>query len=703
MGRSTFAIATLRLRAGAPDTVALRLRAARELQAADLSPAGLPPAAVLVVRRLADPMPGQFGGGNTRPQPEWEAAVRGALRSSADAAARPDRGRIDPSANAVLFADDAEIVACLLADMIRGEVDAHWWWRRVLPRLDLSAAIARAGARGPAAVLRERPRETPAALTLLASWGEAAHLAARISPSDAMVVLAALAQTHRLENAVVAPSVAVAPAPLDRSPAPAEAIAPWQEALPAEIAEPMAPAVRALFGIALALHASPWRLRSAAAVRMARAWWTSVLTRSCDAPPHPPHGEPTRDQSPTSTPESSLFNASSGEPRVVDPIGALSSRDQPPSVDAAAAVGASSEPTAAVDQTVSAPAGESQRSDERRPQLAAPSSPALSRVPAVSAPPDVMVSVRLKPRPEAESAARLTHLRRQEPGSVVEADGRRRDAPASAATEVPPLAEWPGACVVTRLGGLLYLVHALENLGIPDAFEERWALASQAGPWGALDLIGRALLGHRFASMADDPIWPVLARLAAWTPAPRRGRDPAFHVPERWRSLLDDHGERLNWTFRDRRLWIWSREGYLVAHRAWHGARAPNAAAVRRELRRPGVSSQARIVQRRDARIPLLTLPAVPAGCPARYGRLAAAIAPAVRRRLLLAIGGERRSRRDRIAELLQVRARLYVSSSHVDLVATLDRADLAIRRAGLDRDPGWLPGYGRVIYFHFS
>jgi hypothetical protein len=257
---------------------------------------------------------------------------------------------------------------------------------------------------------------------------------------------------------------------------------------------------------------------------------------------------------------------------------------------------------------------------------------------------------------------------------------------------------------VTRLGGLLYLVHALENLGVPDAFEERWTLASQGGPWGALDLIGRALLGKHFATVADDPLWPLLARLAAWPPAHRGGPDPAFHIPAAWMGLLDDRGERFTWAARHGRLWIWSSAGYLVAHRAWRASRPPDAAAVRRELRRAGAPTDARIVQRRDARIPLLTLPAVPAGCPARYGRLAAAIAPAVRRRLWLAIGGgDRRSRRDRISALLHVRARLYVSSSHVDLVATLDRADLAIRRAGLDRDPGWLPGYGRVIYFHFS
>jgi hypothetical protein len=53
--------------------------------------------------------------------------------------------------------------------------------------------------------------------------------------------------------------------------------------------------------------------------------------------------------------------------------------------------------------------------------------------------------------------------------------------------------------------------------------------------------------------------------------------------------------------------------------------------------------------------------------------------------------------------ERLVVPGRLYVTSSHVDLVISLDHADLSVRASGLDRDPGWLPAYGRVVYFHFE
>ena len=48
--------------------------------------------------------------------------------------------------------------------------------------------------------------------------------------------------------------------------------------------------------------------------------------------------------------------------------------------------------------------------------------------------------------------------------------------------------------------------------------------------------------------------------------------------------------------------------------------------------------------------------------------------------------------------------------SAKVDLIATtvrvgfdLDAVDLGVRRAGLDRTPGWVPGLGRIIELEFE
>lgn len=40
---------------------------------------------------------------------------------------------------------------------------------------------------------------------------------------------------------------------------------------------------------------------------------------------------------------------------------------------------------------------------------------------------------------------------------------------------------------------------------------------------------------------------------------------------------------------------------------------------------------------------------------------------------------------------------------THVDLYLGLDAVNLAARVAGLDRDPGWMPAFGRIVQFHFG
>lgn len=46
--------------------------------------------------------------------------------------------------------------------------------------------------------------------------------------------------------------------------------------------------------------------------------------------------------------------------------------------------------------------------------------------------------------------------------------------------------------------------------------------------------------------------------------------------------------------------------------------------------------------------------------------------------------------------------ARLSWTATHVDVFFTHRQADVRVRRAGLDLDPGWLPWLGRVVSFHY-
>lgn len=46
--------------------------------------------------------------------------------------------------------------------------------------------------------------------------------------------------------------------------------------------------------------------------------------------------------------------------------------------------------------------------------------------------------------------------------------------------------------------------------------------------------------------------------------------------------------------------------------------------------------------------------------------------------------------------------ARVYITSTHIDIVMSLENISIPVRMAGLDRDPGWMPEYSRIILFHF-
>lgn len=101
----------------------------------DAVPGSLPPQALLWLRRLRLQAP---EAALLRPAPgawrqDWIAAGREQLDAALAQAARPALGPVPESAPAVLFADAAEMLACLALAAQRGQLD-RWWWRGLLGR-----------------------------------------------------------------------------------------------------------------------------------------------------------------------------------------------------------------------------------------------------------------------------------------------------------------------------------------------------------------------------------------------------------------------------------------------------------------------------------------------------------------------------------------------------------------------------------------
>ena len=109
--RSGTELRRVRVRGTRADPLQVRQRLERALAAVDWTPPQLPPRAVLVVRRLFANAPSRKGFGTD---------VTKALRQRADAARRPRLHADAASADAVVFADEAELAACLSTRSRRG-------------------------------------------------------------------------------------------------------------------------------------------------------------------------------------------------------------------------------------------------------------------------------------------------------------------------------------------------------------------------------------------------------------------------------------------------------------------------------------------------------------------------------------------------------------------------------------------------------
>jgi hypothetical protein len=177
-----------RIRDARGDALAAQLRVARLLAAADVS-TGLHRGSLLLVRRLADPLPGTLASEPhaLRPPAAWERALRESLLEIARSAARPALGFVPAGARAVYFADEAELLACLARDLADGTAGTSWWWALAEPRRPLEPRVTLEHA------LVEHAAAVPAAFERLLAAGTLAQVVAMLDTDAAHAVARAVA------------------------------------------------------------------------------------------------------------------------------------------------------------------------------------------------------------------------------------------------------------------------------------------------------------------------------------------------------------------------------------------------------------------------------------------------------------------------------------------------------------------------------
>jgi hypothetical protein len=320
-------IGQVRIRTDTDDPLAARMRGDAALRALDLEPPGMPARMILCIRSMADPLPGglDLRSSHAPRATEWERAARNAIRDALYRAVRIGDGPVPAAANAVLFADRAELLACAARDALRS--NGGWWWRDVI-RGGLTWTH----------VLREwmrAPEYIPAALQLLVRSGDAVAFLRALHPAQTVELLANVLRAHALEPLGRAVVQALERAPVSRRPAAAPPL--LLDAAPDALAT-ILPSLelleqRVFAAITLALRRAPAVVRSTLFLHEVTAWIAppvALQTKSATAASEAASaGEAPRHQS---------------EARASRPSRQLPSRDETASPDTTAERPASADP-----------------------------------------------------------------------------------------------------------------------------------------------------------------------------------------------------------------------------------------------------------------------------------------------------------------------------------------------------------------------
>jgi hypothetical protein len=664
----TVQLSRVSLRGSERDPLRARQQLARALARVDWQSTGVPTQAVLLVRRLAvQGWTGVAGDGM-----DFSRTVSATLQRQVRGARRPWLHADSGAAEAVLFADETELAACLVSDWLRGAVGERWWWRSVLGRLGAREWLH----------LRVLPRGEVLVptLALLASRAEAVRWVARLAPAEAKHALASVVSAYSLSP----PEPAVAPSLWtelpDRSPR-RGADAPGRHS--DELPHPSPDAAMAAHGrlvrtvpeVRDSALGEPQRRLLAAALAVARApaWArTTELPLALAALEHHVDSHlslsvlaPSRGHA-----SGAVMLASAAAPNGATP-------DVPPTA-------ATAGPTPARPGELRTDVAD--RADrQRRERLIHP--PAERPTRAEPQPRSASLPIR-----RAGAAPEPPH---GAPTATGPTDPRPPPAlPLPAVRESHPAAGEPFGVGLTStgFGGIFYLLNAALALELYGDFTAPRTQALALLPWNWLALVGRSWFGKEFVR---DPVWEVLAGLSGR--GPHEPPDAYFAAPREWRlppAWLAPWGtaEVIEVKPARQRLRVLHPAGFLVADVPREPALQPLTQA--RAL--CDAHAELRSAMLRHARVSArCTVPRLPTRRWLRW------LLDFLRARVAMALGLD-----DPVAVpafLCRHNADVGVSGTRVDVYLSLAELPLPIRIAGLDRDAGWIPAAGRSLHFHFA
>jgi hypothetical protein len=692
-------ISRLRVGGAVRDPLAARLRLESMLGAAELRPRSLPPSAILCVRKLSAPRGalGLMRGGAyaSHAEREWQSAVADSLDRIAARAARPIYGPTPHDAEAVIFADRAEMLACLALDWRAQSVAARWWWRGVLRGADAARVVA--------SEWLGSPEYVPAALEHLSRAGVAAGFVAALDVDDARVMTRRVAQVFALGDLFAAlVSASARDTNADETaftrdssserrqrPDSSSEIAtapPWERFAPQSRTRALDVEQALLLGVGLTLARAPSHARSQAFARDVGEWLCGI---GSDGSPFVSHDAA----------ESSLEERADEAARAMGVESDLARASEGSAARALVKDGESN----AMDGTHTT-AREPKHASRLHSREASLTPRRVEFHPSSSE--EVWNdedASRAEIPTSVEGSSELARAHAHESGLSSRTDATDlRTSQTSAETDIkqeqsphaPPLLE---ARVETKLGGLFYLINVGLFLELYGDFTTPLRPGLALSVWDFVALVGRRLCG---AAFEGDAIWPLLARLAGRVEAEPPGHDfeppTDWLVPPRWLAPFPERGV-WRWHAEGGRLRVRHHEEFVLIDTAARGGDASQEARdatdgynaiTSFELRRVETDegAESRPLDTRDG---------------ARLECWVEMVTAYVRARLRRALGVDDPHTLARL--LLEHEASVTLTAARVEVLLQLSRLPIEVRLSGLDRDPGWVPAAGRFVAFRYE
>jgi hypothetical protein len=296
--------------------------------------------------------------------------------------------------------------------------------------------------------------------------------------------------------------------------------------------------------------------------------------------------------------------------------------------------------------------------------------PGLAHRPAANSgsPPDESADEDREPSPAPESIARA---RPSAPGTAGRQQVPTRDADTTDAGEIAD-AEPPAVRqkqLETGFGGVFFVLNILLACGLYPDFTRPRDRGLDPSPFWLLDRLARRMFGRAYRG---DPLSGWLRREGLPGALPR-----GWKVDPHWLRGLPP-GRHAFRNSRHRTV-LWDLRGFALC-----------------DL--PGRPDRARLLERyggcgEQVRRPRLARRPMPRHSDERW---IACLAEFLVARIALAGDGLD-------AGSLRLRASLALREDRVEVTFGLAELPIAVRLAGLDRDPGWLPAEGRSVYFSFE